>query len=703
MAKVAVIGLMILMKYAAGDPAETISCSKFELNTLWTSSLRDSPLMATPLLIDVDGDSLHDIVAPSYSGEVYAIHGENGHIVDNWPFYLENRAFYASPLAYDVDSDGVMDIVLTTTDAEIVFLKPDSTIFHGETVKIPPLRVRKEWYMQDSDYIEQLAAEMMKQVPVRKSSHDVNTEDSRPYSEFDFRMGHNANALYSRHQPEERLSGIDPDDNNYVFIDPHVLATPVITDLNEDGDKSEMIIPVSYYFDNYQYGNEASIGKTKLSAEELVDYAAAGIVIVDLKTREIVKQKLLSLTKLSSDQPAYLLAPPTVVKLGKHMPMCVIIGSVAGQLHVLQGAELQETLGFPITMDSISAQVAVEDVTGDGFLEMVVGDDSGNIVCVNHKGVRLWEQETQVSIESSVRFANLYSDESMEIILVTKFGDLWVLNGRTGLPDKGFPMTLNTLVHSSVHLLHLSPSTSKSDYHLSAVIPAISGMYIVDLNARCVDMIPTSGDMVPHTVQSDHIDPFNPGLELLATSLSGELVCLSTGTVHPPDFDMSIETWPSDALNGNGFTHKKSSFALVCGRGLSTRDASGKTFLLNFKIHDKQASETTPRSFNVTLSIGRRYILLKESVVLTSSLQSFEYYVPTPPIPTRSTMTLEICNDHDQCDYASYTVRFNVSFEDTLAWCLALPFFALVASYLWLLRNESTISLPTVIKIQKRS
>ena len=54
--------------------------------------------MATPLLIDVDGDSLHDIVAPSYSGEVYAIHGENGHIVDNWPFYLENRAFYASPL-----------------------------------------------------------------------------------------------------------------------------------------------------------------------------------------------------------------------------------------------------------------------------------------------------------------------------------------------------------------------------------------------------------------------------------------------------------------------------------------------------------------------------------------------------------------------------------------------------------------------------
>ena len=45
--------------------------------------------------------------------------------------------FYTHPpIQYDVDSDGVMDIVLTTTDAEIVFLKPDSTIFHGETVKV---------------------------------------------------------------------------------------------------------------------------------------------------------------------------------------------------------------------------------------------------------------------------------------------------------------------------------------------------------------------------------------------------------------------------------------------------------------------------------------------------------------------------------------------------------------------------------------
>ena len=64
----------------------------------WVSSLRDSNLVAVPLLFDTDGDGYKDIIVPSFSGEVWAVHGENGHIVDNWPFYLEERAFYASPL-----------------------------------------------------------------------------------------------------------------------------------------------------------------------------------------------------------------------------------------------------------------------------------------------------------------------------------------------------------------------------------------------------------------------------------------------------------------------------------------------------------------------------------------------------------------------------------------------------------------------------
>ena len=76
-----------------------VSCRcDYGLKVLWSAKLRDSPLAATPLLFDVDGDGYNDIVVPSFSGEVWSVHGENGHIVDNWPFYLDDRAFHASPL-----------------------------------------------------------------------------------------------------------------------------------------------------------------------------------------------------------------------------------------------------------------------------------------------------------------------------------------------------------------------------------------------------------------------------------------------------------------------------------------------------------------------------------------------------------------------------------------------------------------------------
>ena len=70
----------------------------FGMRKLWSSNLRNSPLTAIPLLFDVDGDGYKDIVASSFSGEVWAVHGESGHIVDNWPFFVEDRAFHASPL-----------------------------------------------------------------------------------------------------------------------------------------------------------------------------------------------------------------------------------------------------------------------------------------------------------------------------------------------------------------------------------------------------------------------------------------------------------------------------------------------------------------------------------------------------------------------------------------------------------------------------
>lgn len=519
-------------------------------------------------------------------------------------------------------------------------------------------------------------------------------------------MGDEINPLYSRHQPQDRPSGVDPRDNNHVYIDPHVLATPILFDLNEDGIKSELIVPVSYYFDKYQYGDADKLTKTHLPAEDLLLYCAEGIVIIDIEARQVISHRVLGLTKVDSNQPAYLLNSPTVVKLSPSSPVSVIIGSVTGKLHVLDGVSLQDREGFPLSMASISAQVAVEDLVGnDGVLEMVVGDNSGNVVCVNAEGIRMWEHETKSTVESGVRFANVTSGRNIEVVFATKYGDLWVLDGTSGKPVDGYPLMLNSLVHASVFLMHLSPKSSSSDYHISAIVPAVTGLYVVDLNGKCVDRITSKSHEVPHSILSDHIDPFNPGIEVLVTSLTGELILFSTSTIQPSDFEVSIETWTSDVSHGNVFTHKQSSFALVCGRGLTPRDAVGRFFKMRFQIYDNRTAIFGPagstRKYYLQIYIGNKYSLYHDVLTVNQDIMQFEVDIPTPPIPIRSTVTLEICNLHYQCDSATFNIKFNQSFKETFGLCLALPFFVLVASYLWLLRNEDTVTLPTVIKTQK--
>lgn len=49
------------------------------------------------------------------------------------------------------------------------------------------------------------------------------------------------------------VSGVDKNDPSSVHVDAHILATPVLVDVNGDGVTSELIVPVNYFFDPYHY------------------------------------------------------------------------------------------------------------------------------------------------------------------------------------------------------------------------------------------------------------------------------------------------------------------------------------------------------------------------------------------------------------------------------------------------------------------
>ncbi len=527
-----------------------------------------------------------------------------------------------------------------------------------------------------------------------KTFPKVSSNISSPFSEYESRYGRHADPLYSRRQPERRLSGVDPGDPTYVYVDPHILATPTLVDTDGDGLRNELVVPVSYYFDPYYYGELKNLAELKgLEQDEVKNFVAGGIVVVDLNSGTISHQRLLGITEASASQPGYMLAMPTVVRLfpGKG-DIVIAVGSATGELHMLNAKTLESVPGFPVHVDSITAQVAVADVVNDdSSLEMVVGDGSGNVYCIDRTGRRLWEVEASAAVISSVRFIDVEGDGSLEVVVVTRHGSIHILHGNNGEPFANFPIHLSVAVQSSVLLTHLNHSGSVNAP--SVVVPSINAVYIVDILTGCIDTIESEHMFLD--VLCDDIDPFSPGLEILVSSLDGTLACFSpTRTGHTSDYSMSVEAWQGEGAGQNSFTHKNNSFAVVLPHSnLTTRDITGRSFTLTFELSDN--GPRVSKLYTILVSIGRRHMLYSDSLPVYRRRQRHSISIPTPSEPLHGFLNVQICNEYLQCESFSYNVRFNLHFEDHLKWFLSLPFFCLCAMFLWLLREEGFAALPT--------
>ena len=192
----------------------------------------------------------------------------------------------------------------------------------------------------------------------------------------------------------------------------------------------------------------------------------------------------------------------------------------------------------------------------------------------------------------------------------------------------------------------------------------------------------------------DDIDPYNPGLELLAISLDGYMVCLSTQTDHSSEIDIALESWSGDTIGQNGFTHKSSAFAIVLpGVNETVKEVTGGKFSLNFQLFDN-SSKSVMKSYTILVTVGRKYVLYNDSLEVSGKMNDFSLTVTSPPTPLHSFLTLKVCNERAQCDSVTYNIKFNLHFEDNLQWFLSLPFLTLCFMVLWLYRDAGGESLP---------
>ncbi|XP_074592881.1 protein DEFECTIVE IN EXINE FORMATION 1 [Curcuma longa] len=476
---------------------------------------------------------------------------------------------------------------------------------------------------------------------------------------------------------------------DYVSIDSHILCTPVIADIDNDGTQ-EMVVAVSYFFDREYYDNPEH--SAELEGINIEKYVASGIVVFNLDTKQVKWTADLDLSVDSGNFRAYVYSSPTVVDLDGDGTLDILVGTSYGLFYILDHHGKVRNK-FPLEMAEIQAPVVAADINDDGKIEIVTVDAHGNVAAWTAQGEEIWEVHLKSLIPQSPTVGDVDGDGHTDVVIPTASGNIYVLSGRDGSHVRPFPYRTHGRVMSQILLVDLDKRNQKSK-GLTLVTTSFDGyLYLIDGATGCPDVIDI-GETSYSMVLAGNVDG-GDDLDLIVTTMNGNVFCFSTPSPHHP-----LKEWrlPNQGRNNVAVRNYREGI-FISHASRAFRDEEGKHFWVEMEIIDKyRVPSGFQGPYNVTTTLlvpgnyqGERRIVVNQ-VYDRPGKQRIK--LPTVPVRTTGTVMVEMVDKNGIYFSDEFSLTFHMHYYKLLKWLIVLPMLGMFG-ILVILRPQESAPLPS--------
>jgi len=476
---------------------------------------------------------------------------------------------------------------------------------------------------------------------------------------------------------------------NYVNVDAHILCTPVIADIDNDG-VSEMIVAVSYFFDHEYYDNPEHL--KELGGIEIGKYVAGGIVVYNLDTKQVKWSVQLDLSTDTGNFRAYVYSSPTVIDLDGDGNLDILVGTSFGLFYVLDHkGKVREN--FPLEMAEIQGAVVAADINDDGKIELVTTDVHGNIAAWTAQGKEIWVENVKSLVPQGPSIGDVDGDGRTEVVVPTLSGNIYVLSGMDGSIVHPYPYRTHGRVMNQVLLVDLSKRGEKKK-GLTIVTTSFDGyLYLIDGPTSCADVVDI-GETSYSMVLAENIDG-GDDLDLVVTTMNGNVFCFSTQSPHHP-----LKAWRAHNQGRNNVANRFNREGIYISPSSRVfRDEEGKSFWVEIEIVDKYripSGSQAPYNVTTTMLVPGNYQgdrTIKQNQIFDRP-GKYKIKLPTVGVRTTGTVLVEMADKNGVYFSDEFSLTFHMYYYKLLKWLLVLPMLGMFC-VLVILRPQEAVPLPS--------